>query len=73
MDKVGIHSRKGRETMKRVSEPEPDYEEEVLKRHKNAQAVTVLGEEDASVKLLEYLVFGAEEDLVERLVEVGIH
>ncbi|XP_029614353.1 U3 small nucleolar RNA-associated protein 18 homolog [Salmo trutta] len=69
MDKVGIHSRKGRETKKRVSEPEPDYEEEVLKKHKNAQAVTVLGEEDASVKLLEELVFGAEDDLVERLVE----
>ncbi|KAK6291212.1 hypothetical protein J4Q44_G00383890 [Coregonus suidteri] len=69
MDKVGIHSRKGRETMKRLSEPEPDYEEEVLKRHKNAQAVTVLGDEDASVKLLEDLVFGAEDDLVERLVE----
>ncbi|XP_041736400.1 U3 small nucleolar RNA-associated protein 18 homolog [Coregonus clupeaformis] len=69
MDKVGIHSRNGRETMKRVSEPEPDYEEEVLKRHKNAQAVTVLGEEDASVKLLEDLVFGAEDDLAERLVE----
>uniref|UniRef100_A0A8C7PAP0 F-box domain-containing protein n=1 Tax=Oncorhynchus mykiss TaxID=8022 RepID=A0A8C7PAP0_ONCMY len=69
MDKVGKHSRKGRETTKRVSEPEPDYDEEVLKRHKNAQAVTVLGEEDASVKLLEDLVFGAEDDLVERLVE----
>uniref|UniRef100_A0A8C8FP39 U3 small nucleolar RNA-associated protein 18 homolog n=1 Tax=Oncorhynchus tshawytscha TaxID=74940 RepID=A0A8C8FP39_ONCTS len=68
MDKVGKHSRKGRETTKRVSEPEPDYDEEVLKRHKNAQAVTVLGEEDASVKLLEDLVFGAEDDLVEKLV-----
>lgn len=45
----------------------------MLKRHKNAQAVTVLGVEDASVKLIEYLVFGAEDDLVERLVEVGIH
>ncbi|XP_071241950.1 U3 small nucleolar RNA-associated protein 18 homolog [Salvelinus alpinus] len=69
MDKVGKHSRKGTKTTKRVSEPEPDYEKEVLKRRKNAKAVTVLGEEDASVKLLEDLVFGAEDDLVERLVE----
>ncbi|CAB1341622.1 unnamed protein product [Coregonus sp. 'balchen'] len=69
MDKVGIHSRKGRETMKRLSEPEPDYEEEVLKRHKNAQAVTVLGDEDASDREDGGATFLDDEDSSESDVE----
>uniref|UniRef100_A0A3P9A5U0 U3 small nucleolar RNA-associated protein 18 homolog n=1 Tax=Esox lucius TaxID=8010 RepID=A0A3P9A5U0_ESOLU len=69
MDKVVLGSKKGREAMKRTSQSMIDYEKEVLERQKNTQEVTVLGEEDASVKLLEDLVFGAEDELLERLVQ----
>lgn len=42
---------------------------EERKRQRNVQRLSVLGEEDSSVRLLEELLFGAEERLVERLVE----
>uniref|UniRef100_UPI0037E8BEC7 U3 small nucleolar RNA-associated protein 18 homolog n=1 Tax=Semicossyphus pulcher TaxID=241346 RepID=UPI0037E8BEC7 len=54
---------------KRARPPKFDPEEEEQKRQKNVKSLAVLGEEDSSVKLLEELVFGAEEELVERLVE----
>lgn len=59
----------------RARPPEPEKpgrqreqrEQEEHKRRKNIQCVAVLGEEDASVRQLEELLFGAEERLVERL------
>ncbi|XP_074552705.1 U3 small nucleolar RNA-associated protein 18 homolog [Halichoeres trimaculatus] len=54
---------------KRDRPPASDPKEEERKRQKNVKMLSVLGEEDSSVKLLEELVFGAEEELVERLVE----
>ncbi|MCI4391702.1 hypothetical protein PGIGA_G00137550 [Pangasianodon gigas] len=41
------------------------------KRRKHTEELKALGEEDESVKLLEELVFGAEEELLERLVQHG--
>uniref|UniRef100_A0A3P8SGV5 U3 small nucleolar RNA-associated protein 18 homolog n=1 Tax=Amphiprion percula TaxID=161767 RepID=A0A3P8SGV5_AMPPE len=46
---------------------DPESEEE--KRQKNVKRLAMLGETDGSVKLLEELVFGAEDELLERLVE----
>lgn len=56
--------RKGK---KRAPDPEIDLDEEINKREKNVKLVRALGEQDASVKLLEDLVFGAEDELVKRL------
>lgn len=58
---------------KRTRPPKHDPEDEERKRQKNARKLAVLGDEDGSVKLLEELVFGAEDELVERLVEVTAH
>lgn len=55
---------------KRGRPPKFDAEEEERLRQKNLKRLAVLGEEDDSVKRLETLVFGAEEELLERLVEV---
>ena len=57
---------------KRVRVPAYNPKQELIKRQRNVKNLTVLGENDASVKLLEDLVFGAEDELVERLIEVGI-
>ncbi|XP_034567681.1 U3 small nucleolar RNA-associated protein 18 homolog isoform X2 [Notolabrus celidotus] len=54
---------------KRVRPPKIEPEEEERKRQKHVKKLSVLGEEDSSVRLLEELVFGAEDELVERLVE----
>ncbi|XP_031172812.1 U3 small nucleolar RNA-associated protein 18 homolog isoform X1 [Sander lucioperca] len=54
---------------KRTRAPKFNPKEEEEKRRRNVQCVSVLGEEDSSVKLLEELVFGAEEQLLERLGE----
>ncbi|KAK5607832.1 hypothetical protein CRENBAI_010464, partial [Crenichthys baileyi] len=54
---------------KRSRPPRLDPEEEEQLRQQNLKRVAVLGEEDGSVKRLETLVFGAEEELLERLVE----
>lgn len=40
---------------------------EEQKRKKHTEEMKALGQEDESVKLLEELVFGAEEELLERL------
>lgn len=56
--------RKGK---KRAPDPEIDLDEETSKREKNVKLVRALGEQDASVRLLEDLVFGAEDELVKRL------
>lgn len=50
----------------RAAAAEPGEEEG--KRRKNVRLVSVLGEEDGSVKMLEELVFGAEDELLGRLV-----
>lgn len=42
-------------------------EQEEQKRRTNVQRLSVLGDEDASVRQLEELLFGAEERLVEQL------
>ncbi|KAG7317436.1 hypothetical protein KOW79_019734 [Hemibagrus wyckioides] len=44
-----------------------DAAREEQKRRKHTEELKALGEEDESVKLLEELVFGAEEELLERL------
>ncbi|XP_030199638.1 U3 small nucleolar RNA-associated protein 18 homolog [Gadus morhua] len=54
---------------KRVRVPAYNPKQELIKRQRNVKNLTVLGENDASVKLLEDLVFGAEDELVERLIE----
>ncbi|KAK0155761.1 U3 small nucleolar RNA-associated protein 18 [Merluccius polli] len=54
---------------KRLRQPKYNAATESIKKQRNVASLTVLGEEDASVKLLEDLVFGAEDELVERLVE----
>ncbi|KAK2894280.1 U3 small nucleolar RNA-associated protein 18 homolog [Channa argus] len=54
---------------KRARPPKFDPKVEVQKRQRNVQSLAVLGQTDSSVKLLEELVFGAEDELVERLVE----
>lgn len=56
-----------RKGTKRVHDPGVDLEEEASRREKNVKSVKALGEEDASVKVLEDLVFGAGDELVERL------
>nr|XP_020478820.1 U3 small nucleolar RNA-associated protein 18 homolog [Monopterus albus] len=56
-------------TKKRARSTTFDPEKEERTRKKHVQSLAVLGEEDGSVKLLEELVFGAEEELVDRLVE----
>lgn len=43
---------------------------ESLKRQKNLKSVSALGEKEESERLLEELVFGAEEELLEKLNEV---
>ncbi|XP_061568264.1 U3 small nucleolar RNA-associated protein 18 homolog isoform X2 [Cololabis saira] len=54
---------------KKARKVKMDPETEVQKRQKNAEQLAVLGEEDGSVRRLESLVFGAEDELLERLVE----
>ncbi|XP_037333387.2 U3 small nucleolar RNA-associated protein 18 homolog isoform X2 [Pungitius pungitius] len=59
----------GKPARKRVRAPKFDPREEEETRRRNAERLSVLGGEDRSVGLLEELVFGAEEELLERLVE----
>ncbi|XP_029014453.1 U3 small nucleolar RNA-associated protein 18 homolog isoform X2 [Betta splendens] len=61
-------TKKSAAAAKRPPLTKADPEKEARKRQKNAESVAVLGETDSSVKLLEHLVFGAEDELVERLV-----
>lgn len=71
MDVIKLPETEPREPAKkkRTRPPKVDPEEEEQKRQKNVKRLAVLGEKDSSVKLLEELVFGAEDELVERLVE----
>ncbi|XP_034007453.1 LOW QUALITY PROTEIN: U3 small nucleolar RNA-associated protein 18 homolog, partial [Trematomus bernacchii] len=48
----------------------PDPEEEGQRRVRNQNLVAVLGEEDESVRLLEDLLFGGEEQLLDHLLQV---
>ncbi|KAK5914654.1 hypothetical protein CgunFtcFv8_009077 [Champsocephalus gunnari] len=48
----------------------PDPEEEGQRRVRNQNLVVVLGEEDESVRLLEDLLFGGEEQLLDHLLQV---
>uniref|UniRef100_A0AAY4C4D5 U3 small nucleolar RNA-associated protein 18 homolog n=1 Tax=Denticeps clupeoides TaxID=299321 RepID=A0AAY4C4D5_9TELE len=61
--------RKSKNRTKRA--PATDLKREEVKRQKHVKLMKALGEEDESVKELEKLVFGGEEDLVERL-EVSV-
>lgn len=58
---------------KKARPPKFNARQEAQTRQKNVRRLAALGEEDGSVKLLEELVFGAEDELVERLVEVTSH
>uniref|UniRef100_A0A667WEA1 U3 small nucleolar RNA-associated protein 18 homolog n=1 Tax=Myripristis murdjan TaxID=586833 RepID=A0A667WEA1_9TELE len=52
---------------KRAAPVRPDLEQEEAKRQRNVETLAVLGEADGSVRLLEELVFGAEDELLDRL------
>ncbi|KAK9534440.1 hypothetical protein VZT92_006888 [Zoarces viviparus] len=54
---------------KRTRPPKFDPKEEDQERQTNVKRLAGLGETDESVKLLEELLFGAEDELVDRLVE----
>ncbi|XP_031694944.1 U3 small nucleolar RNA-associated protein 18 homolog [Anarrhichthys ocellatus] len=54
---------------KRTRPPKFDPREEDQERQTNVKRLAGLGETDESVKLLEELLFGAEDELVDRLVE----
>ncbi|XP_041813327.1 U3 small nucleolar RNA-associated protein 18 homolog [Chelmon rostratus] len=54
---------------KRVRPPKFDPEEEEETRQRHVKRLAALGQTDRSVKLLEELVFGAEDELLDRLVE----
>ncbi|XP_056262279.1 U3 small nucleolar RNA-associated protein 18 homolog [Pseudoliparis swirei] len=54
---------------KRTRTPRPDPGDEEEQRRTHVKRLSALGERDGSVKLLEELVFGAEDELLERLVE----
>ncbi|KAK2833936.1 hypothetical protein Q5P01_017825 [Channa striata] len=54
---------------KRPRPPTCEPQVEARKRRENAQSVAVLGRTDGSVRQLEELVFGAEDELLQRLVE----
>uniref|UniRef100_A0A3P9B750 U3 small nucleolar RNA-associated protein 18 homolog n=1 Tax=Maylandia zebra TaxID=106582 RepID=A0A3P9B750_9CICH len=56
---------------KRAKLPQSSLVEEEEERQRNVKNLAVLGEKNSSVKLLEELVFGAEEELLERLAESG--
>lgn len=58
---------------KRVRPPKFDPEEEEETRQRHVKRLAALGQTDRSVKLLEELVFGAEDELLDRLVEVTAH
>ncbi|XP_038161620.1 U3 small nucleolar RNA-associated protein 18 homolog [Cyprinodon tularosa] len=54
---------------KRSRSPTLDPEGEERLRRQNVKKLAVLGEEDGSVKQLETLVFGTEDDLLDKLLE----
>uniref|UniRef100_A0A8C1QLJ3 U3 small nucleolar RNA-associated protein 18 homolog n=1 Tax=Cyprinus carpio TaxID=7962 RepID=A0A8C1QLJ3_CYPCA len=70
MDSSESSARKQRKTPKRPLSEDASAAEERVKQKKHAALCATLGGEDASVRLLEELVFGAEEQLSERLAQV---
>lgn len=76
MDSPVFLVKKQRQNAKRrlseASDPAARVAEERGKQQKHAALCATLGEEDASVRLLEELVFGADERLTERLTEVHL-
>ncbi|XP_041672937.1 U3 small nucleolar RNA-associated protein 18 homolog [Cheilinus undulatus] len=64
-----VNTEPAKKKKKKARLPKFDPLGEENKRQINVKKLAVLGEEDSSVKLLEELVFGAEDELVERLVE----
>ncbi|XP_067427022.1 U3 small nucleolar RNA-associated protein 18 homolog [Thunnus thynnus] len=54
---------------KRPRAPKLNPGKEAKRRQRNVQRLAALGEADSSVKLLEELLFGAEDELLHRLVE----
>uniref|UniRef100_A0A8C1FT64 UTP18 small subunit processome component n=2 Tax=Cyprinus carpio TaxID=7962 RepID=A0A8C1FT64_CYPCA len=69
MDSSESSARKQRKTPKRPLSEDASAAEERVKQKKHAALCATLGGEDASVRLLEELVFGAEEQLSERLAQ----
>ncbi|XP_076864377.1 U3 small nucleolar RNA-associated protein 18 homolog isoform X2 [Brachyhypopomus gauderio] len=70
MDSFAPDVKKGQKMPKRPlgNDSEPvDFKQEEKKRKKHTKLIKALGEQDESVKLLEDLVFGTENELVERL------
>uniref|UniRef100_A0A671N1N3 U3 small nucleolar RNA-associated protein 18 homolog n=1 Tax=Sinocyclocheilus anshuiensis TaxID=1608454 RepID=A0A671N1N3_9TELE len=70
MDSSESSAGKQRKTAKRPQSEDAGAAEERLKQKKHSALCATLGGEDASVRLLEELVFGAEERLSERLAQV---
>ncbi|KAI7789968.1 U3 small nucleolar RNA-associated protein 18 homolog isoform X2 [Triplophysa rosa] len=69
---VSLVKKQRRNAKRRLSEesdPAARVAEERSKQQKHAALCATLGEDDASVKLLEELVFGADERLTERLTQ----
>uniref|UniRef100_A0A672MV10 U3 small nucleolar RNA-associated protein 18 homolog n=1 Tax=Sinocyclocheilus grahami TaxID=75366 RepID=A0A672MV10_SINGR len=76
MDSSESAAGKQRKSAKRPPSEDAGAAEERLKQKKHSALCATLGGEDASVRLLEELVFGAEERLSERLAQVrvrGLH
>lgn len=68
--KLPVPKRRKRALKRTRPQPDPfDPEKEQQLRQHNVRRLAVLGEQDGSVKRLETLVFGAEEELLDRLVE----
>ncbi|KAM4535272.1 U3 small nucleolar RNA-associated protein 18 homolog [Fundulus diaphanus] len=63
----GTEDKKSAKKRSKPSGFDPEKEERL--RQQNLKRLAVLGQEDGSVKRLESLVFGAEDELLERLIE----
>lgn len=70
MSFIKLPATEGKQPAKKRAKPPQSSMEEEEERRRNVKNLAVLGEKNSSVKLLEELVFGAEEELLERLVEV---
>lgn len=69
-DVIKLSNTNDKERAPKRTRPEKfDREKEEQLRQQNVKKLAVLGEEDESVKRLETLVFGTEDELLERLVE----
>uniref|UniRef100_A0A3Q2UMZ4 U3 small nucleolar RNA-associated protein 18 homolog n=1 Tax=Fundulus heteroclitus TaxID=8078 RepID=A0A3Q2UMZ4_FUNHE len=69
-DVIKLPGTEDKKSAKKRSKPSGfDPEKEERLRQQNLKRLAVLGQEDGSVKRLESLVFGAEDELLERLME----